>query len=588
MSGGPSTATSVSARPDQGQASAAHDIGLRRRRKPEQSRALGTSARAVLARFDRVIADDKSQALLVWPQSIEGVAVFHALSVLSRLSSCNDRGLGTLFFPWNRNSGGSQRTLLLDRDQLVRSALVPLNQIHARGSADPAYGYLMALHSLKHLSTGGDGVRRQKALERDPGLMHPTLFEVMPQAGIQISDPLSREHQFLQRLRRHTWINERSEHIQAACDSTRTPFFLFGVHPDAISLELFREGGLDPDNDGRRPEIILIDLSRRPRNALGGNRREPVSRLLATVEELYGAKSPPVLAIADDIFVLQTLRWKVLNEYDGRRAGTQERRPAASALILNVKPDVLDSERRDPSWLKNLSVEVYAADLLSFVDSGLKLRRALRDEGDHEIASSVSGAIMALQNLIALPGPRQELLNFLAENYHGHELQSIGSRYDHLTPRGKISAALKLGAAGNNHAELAAFLETYDKLCSEAEAHNPGARIFEDCLSRFAEQPTKSVIAFSSDLLRAFAEWRIENANSLAGIRPKLRKEIILSDIKDAGEILDRDELGPDGCEHILFVEPYADQFLAFLSRPRLPDNIVVLCHLARAKQVLQ
>ena len=136
----------------------------------------------------------------------------------------------------------------------------------------------MALHSLKHLSTGEQGNRRQKALERDPTLMHPTLFEIIPQAGIQAATVRDYGDQFLQRLRRHTWINERSEHINAANDSSQTPFFLFGVHPDAVSIELFRKAGLDPDHGGRRPDIVLIDLTRRSRNALGGNWREAISK----------------------------------------------------------------------------------------------------------------------------------------------------------------------------------------------------------------------------------------------------------------------------------------------------------------------
>lgn len=560
------------------------NIALRRRAEPGVLSAIGPSARCVLTVFDRVIATGKSEGLLLWPHGIEGIAVFHALASLSRLSSCDSVTLSTLFFPWNRNASGSQRTLLVDRDQLVRAALLPLNRIHVFGSAHPAYGYLMALHSLKHLETGEDGNRRQKALQSDPGLMHPTLFELIPQVGIQTSGPLSGEHQFLQRLRRHTWINQRTEYILAATDSSTTPFFLFGVHHDALSVERFRDGGLDPENGGRRPDIILIDLTRRPRNTLGGGWREAVSRLLDTAGKLFGTACPPVLAITDDIFTLQALRWKLLNEYDTRRGVKQDRRAAPSLLILNSKPDILNSETIVPGSLDDLFVEVYAADLLSFVDSGLKLRRCLLDAGNHELASSIITAITALQNLIALPGPRQELLKFFAENYHGHELQSIGSRFDHLTPRGKIKAALKLGAAGQHHTQLSDFLKTYDKLCAEAETRNPGTRIFEDCLTRFAERQTKSVIAFSSDLIRAFADWRIDNDASMADIQPKLRQRIFLADSKDAMEELDR----RDDCEQILFVEPFADQFLTFLARARIPKSVTVLCHLARAKQILQ
>jgi hypothetical protein len=565
-----------------------HGVSLRRRNEPGQCCDLGPSAKAVLTAFNRVIAEGKSETLLLWPQRIEGIAVFHALAALGRIATCDREGLATLFFPWNRNSGGTQRTLLVDRDQLVQSALPSLNRVHSPGPRHPAVGYLMAIHSLKHLSTGEQGNRRQKALQDDPGLLHPTLFEIIPQAGIQAPNSRDQRDHFLQRLRHHTWIDERSEHIQDASDPSKTPFFLFGAHPDALSMDLFRRAGLGPDRGGRRPDLVLIDLTHRPRNALGGNWKEAISRFCSTVQELYGAACPPALAVTDEVFALQTLRWKILNDYDARRGVTTGKGPARSHLILNSKSDVLDPETVTPGSLDELSAEVYGAELLNFVDSGLKLKRSLLDAGDHEIASSVTAALIVLQNLIGLPGPPKQFLTFLADNYQGYERQSVGSRFDHLTPRGQISSALKLGGAGANHSQLAAFLDTYDKLCSVATTHNPGAQLFDDYLCKLTGQSTRSIVTFSSDLIRAFAEWRIENESTLADVRSRLGREIIFADSKEATEELARANSGEGSCQQILFVEPSADQFLHILTRPYLPRTVVVLCHLARAKQILQ
>ncbi len=562
---------------------------LRRRNDSDQCCDVGPTAKDVLTAFDRVLSEGKSEVLLLWPQPIEGVAVFYALAALARIAACDRRGLAALFFPWNRNSGATQRTLLVDREQLVQAILAPLNRVHTQGARHPAFGYLMALHSLKHLSTGEPGNRRQKALERDPTLMHPTLFEIIPQAGIQADTVRDNGNHFLQRLRRHTWINERSEHINAAKDSCQTPFFLFGVHPDAVSIDLFRKAGLDPDSGGRRPDIILIDLTRRCRNALGGNWREAISKFRSTVEELYGAACPPVLAVTDEVFVLQTLRWKVLNEYDARRGvGASPKHPARSRMILNARTGVLDLATGAPGTLDELAAEVYGADLLNFVDCGLKLKRSLLDSGDHEVASSVTAALVALQNIIGLPGPPQQFLTFLADNYQGYELQSLGSPFDHLTPRGKINSAIRLGAAGTNHAQLVSFLDTYDKLCSIAATDNPGTRLFDGCLSRMTKQPLRSIVAFSSDLIRAFAEWRIEHESKLAEVRTKLGRDIILVDNKEATDELERTGSLESPCQQILFVEPHADHFLQILAHPALPPKVIVLCHLARAKQILQ
>lgn len=563
------------------------DICLRRRNEPTRCCRLGTPAEAVLDAFNRIIAEGKSEALLLWPVGIEGIAVFHALAVLTKMAACDQQGLVTLFFPWNRNTGGTQRTLLADRDQIVEAALKPLNRVHQQGYRNPAFAYLMALHSLKHLSTGEDGNRRQKAIARDPGLMHPTLFEIVPQGGIHSSEIPVREYEFLNRLRRHTWIKERNEYINAASDSTKTPFFLFGVHPDANSIGKFDEVGLGAEPGARRPDIVLLDLTRRAHNALGGSWRDSVRRLCETVEKLYGQAAPPALAITDDIFALQTLRWKILNEYDARRGGTKDRR-IASRLILNSTSDIVDADAPAPGSLDDLNVEVFGADLFNFVEQGLKLRRSLLDAGDLEVASSVTTALAALQNLIALPGPPREFLKFLAEHHQGHELQTVGSRFDHLTPRGQISSVLKLGSGGANHAALSAFLQKYDQLYSEADTHNPGARIFDDCLIRFAKRPTRSVIAFPSDLIRAFAEWRVESEAPFASIKERLGRDIIFTDSKEAKDELEADTGIQARCEQILFVQPFPDQFLSFLAGPYFPKTFTVLCHLARAKQILE
>lgn len=564
-------------------------ISLRRRSEPAGCCHAGAPANEALATFDRVLTERKSESILLWPVAIEGISALHALAALARMTTCDQQGLVTLLFPWNRNAGGTQRTLLVDRKQLVRATLPPLNRVLKDGARHPAFGYLMSLHSLKHLSTGEKGNRRQKALERDPSLMHPTLFEIIPQTGIEPTDIRAYGDHFLRRLRRHTWIGGRDEYINAANDFTKTPFYLFGVHADASSLNDLSRARLLPDRSGRKPDIILLDLTRRARNALGTNWRTSISRFLGVLEKVYKPTSPPTLAITDEVFVLQALRWKILNEYDVRRGVPPDpKQPPRSRMIFNTSPDILGPEPIAPGGLDDLTAEVYGADLLNFVDSGLKLRRALLDAGDQDVASAVSAALNALQNLTALPGQSQQFQTFLAENYHGYELQSLGLRFDHLTPRGKIATALKLGTAGINHPQLSGFLAAYDKIYSAVATQNPSTRLFDSFLSRLSKQSTKSVVAFSSDTVRAFAEWRIENDGTLAHIKPQLAEQIILVDNKEVNEELDRAAGAQRPFEEIVFVEPYPDQFLQVLTHPALPAKAIALCHLARAKQILQ
>jgi hypothetical protein len=564
-------------------------VALRRHGDADQRYDLGSTAEEVLAAFDRALNEGKSEAILLWPQPIQGLSVIHALAALSKLSNCDTRRLATLFFPWNRNSGAAQKALLVDREQLIRVALGPLNRIYAEGAQHPAFGYLMALHSLKHLSKGEQGNRRYKALEQDPSLLHPTLFEIIPQAGIHASEFRLYEDQFLRRLRHHTWISERSEHIGSASDPATTPFFLIGIHPDASSVELLRKARLDPEHGGRRPDIVLIDLTRRARNALGEHWRDAIAEFCRTILELYGKVCPPALVITDEVFAAQTVRWKVLNEYDAARgATTSPQPPAQTRLIINIRADILDAMNMAPAWLDELSPEVYGNDLLNFVDAGLRLRRSLLNGGESEIASVVEAAIAAVQNLMGLPGPVRQFREFLVSQHEGYELHRLGDRFDHLAPRGKIATAIKLGSAGVNHTQLEAFLKTYNELCAGVAADNPGTRFFDACLSRLAQESSRSLVVFSSDVIRAFAEWRIQSEMSLESMRPYVGKKILFARNREVPEELERAHAAQTPYGHILFIEPYADDFLKVLAEPALPRRATILCHLARAKQVLE
>lgn len=578
--------------PAQGLASASHDAPVtplfRRHGDTERTYELGSTAREILAAFDCTLQRQRSEALLVWPQPIRGLAVVHALAALSRLPNCDAQRLTTLFFPWNRNSGSTQKSLLVDREQLVNAALAPLNRIHTQAPRHRAFGYLMAIHSLKHLSKGELGNRRYKAVERDPSLLYPTLFELMPQAGIQASEVRIFEDHFLHRLRRHTWINERSEHLASANDPSATPFFLFGLHPDGLNSNTLRNAGLDPDHGGRRPDVVLVDLTRRARNSLGEGWRPEAEKFFLMIGELYGPERPPAFVVTDDVFALQILRWKILKEYEAaRNVAASPKAPASAHLIINLRADILDAETTAPAWLEDFRAEVYGSDLLQFVESGLKLRRSLLDAGDSEIAEAVSTAIAALQNFVGLPGPIRWFREFLVKEHEGYEMHRLGDHFDHLAPRGKIATAIKLGTAGTNHAQLAAFLKSYDNLCSAAAGNNPGTQFFEDCLAKLSKDSYRSLVVFSSELIRSFAEWRVENESHLQYARPKLDTEIVFAYGPEIAEELSRAQNGTNPYDHIVFIEPYPDDFLKVLAEPELPHHAMLLCHLARAQQIV-
>jgi hypothetical protein len=565
-------------------------IALRRRAEPDEICCIGPAARQIVEAFERVLKERKSESLLVWPQRPDGIAVFHSLAALNRMSQCDREGFTTAFFPWSRNTGGTQRTVLVDRDELVKSTLPPLNRVLPNGGKDRAFAYLMALHSLKHLlSSGKANTKWKKKLNIDKGLLHPTLYEIMPQIGILSASIKSYADQFLRRLRRLTWIDERADYIEAANHPMRTPFFLFGIHAEAKRQKIWREAGLDPAHGGTVPDIILLDLTRRARNRIGDKWRQAVSTFLGSMEELYGLSCPPALALTDDVFVLQALRWGVLRDHDLKRGfAKKSRSPPPARLILSPRGDLLAQDTIIRGTLSEVTAEVYGADILSFVDFGFKLRRSLAEADASEIADAVGTAIEVIQSLIGLPGHPKLLFDFIAENYEGTERDNLQSRYDHLAPRGRIKSALQLGLAGAQHDQLSQFLVAYDKLCAVAANHNPGAQLFDDCVRGLLRKGTRSILVFSSELLRGFAEWRIESDAAFADARDLAAKKLRLVDRREAIEELDLDQKEQQLFQRIVFIEPHVDDFLHVLTRPWLPEKVILLAHLARAEHALR
>lgn len=310
-------------------------------------------------------------------------------------------------------------------------------------------------------------------------------------------------------------------------------------------------------------------------------------KLFLMLRGFYGSLCPPAFIVTDDVFALQSLRWKTLKDFEtSRGVEASPKAPAKASLIINTSNDILDQGETAPPWLQDFTPEVYGTDLLHFVESGLKLRRALLDAGESEIATAVSAAITALQNLVGLPGPVRWFREFLARHHEGHEMQRLGDRFDHLAPRGKIATAIKLGSAGANHAPLFTFLESYDRLCSAAAADNPGTRFFEGCLARLTKESQRSLVIFSSDLVRNFAESRVESQSHLQYVRPKLGIEIEFACGSEVAHELKSH--GSTPYDHIVFIEPYPDDFLKALAEPALPQRAMLLCHQARAKQILE
>lgn len=562
---------------------------LRRRNEPGCLLAEGPSAAEAVAAFHRVLIARKSEVILTWPQRLNGVAALHGLVALDFLGDCDSKRLTTLFFPWNRNSGGSQRQILVDRDFVYRTTLPALNRVLPHQFGYAPYPYVLALHSLNNV-TKTKNSRFLEALKTDPGLEHPTLYEIMPQQGLQITGLQPYEAQFLSRLRRHTWVAQRENYMRAAIAAERTPFFLAGVDTDVIKAASLRQLGVDPSCNGRLPDILLIDLMSRARDRLGQAWQRPLRQLLDVCLELYLDDCPPVLAVTDDVFVCDILRNSIIREHDKWRSADVKGSGAAvkATVILTVNSDPLDQEIVVVGTTPAFTVEAYGTDVLRTVENGLRLRRSLLDVGQEELAEVVGTATTVIQNVLALPGQPREFHDFLATHYDGYQRHRWGARFDHQAPHSKMAAVIKSGLAGTNHELLAEFLRGFDDLRSVADLDNPGRRRFDSCVRHLLEGGKRSVIVFPSELQLAFAEWRVEHDPALADIRAEIEGRLVFLDRKELSEQLNREDLNRTALERLVLLEPRPDDLVRVLGRGRLPANILVLANLARIEQALR
>jgi hypothetical protein len=504
---------------------------------------------------------------------------------MQRLKECDREPLTTLFFPWVRNIAGSQRGLLVDRTFLADAAHKVLNRIAADGFKSRTSGFVMALHSLGHLMTSGKkNTVFKRALKLDPGLEHPSLFEVSIQRGVTAEGLQPYDH-FLGRLRRCTWINEAKERLRAAMAPGETPFLLVGIHPTAPAAKALRAAGFDPRHEGVVPHVLLLDLTRSSRDRLEHWRRA-VPGLLGVMSDLYGASSPPALAVTDDPFILQTLRWDVLKRYDQRRTGASDKTPTRARAILSTNPDIIEGQVIVATGSHTVRVETYGNDILSLVEAGLKLRKTFVHAEEYELADTVSDVISVAQSMVGAPAATPQLNEFIGHHAEGYERQRVGARFDYLKPTGEMKTALQQGLAGAQHGALSKLLRSFEELCDRTRASSASQILCDESLRRLVAQGGRVLVVCSSEFICGLLLWRIENDETLANVRARIGQGVVIADRREAVERLADGAAGR--FDHVFFVEPQADDLLHVLVTQENPIEAHVLCNLARAEQSLR
>jgi hypothetical protein len=558
-------------------------FALRLDADPGMMSGINANSSEALHALNSVVSARTSMALYIAPQRFSSLATLHAYGCLQRIPKCNEEGLTSLLFPANRNSFSPLRNLLVDRESLCLSIQRPLGKINVR-EHQPWSRYVLALQSLhsvfQHNKRSAD---LKAAIMSDDALQHPTLYELLPHTFIPSDEGKTYDKKFLERLRRYTWINRAKQSIDAV-DIATTPFCLIGIGHDSGIEKHLRASDLLHRRGKRRPDVLLLDLTDKRRRSLAVGWKDQVQTLLNNLIDIYVEAAPPVLAVSDDVYVIQELRYQVLSEYDSLRAEhySPKKTPSQVKVIFNFGHDDLTPTSELPSYVPKVDAQVFGTDGLRAIEEGLGLRRQLIAAGDVELVDAVANACNVLRRLLALPGEPRSLSLFLHSLYDGIRLERVGAKYDHVAARARVLRLIDHGGGGNFQLQIKRFIETFDAIVASLEKSHPASGRFDNCLRKAVSKNEKPHIVMPNTLSLEFAQWRIENDPFLFDLKMNADRITLFS----PRNAISRVPLG--GNTRLIFFEPHLDTILEVLGESEAIGLISIISNHASAEQLIR
>lgn len=560
---------------------------LRMIERPDTPLFLSGGAQSLLSLYEQTIVCNESRIALVTPGRLGELSMLHSFGALSRIETCDRDRLTTMLFPWSRSEATYQRKLVVNRQMLCERIGRALHRLDGRPPTQRD-SYILAVNSLND-ATKNEALRER--LQSDPAAEHPTLFEIMPYMGVYRSSVISSSGRFLERLRKYTWLSRGgSRRLSDASEPATAPFFLMGIASDASERDALIKAGLDPARGGRKPDLLLLDMTLRRRDRLGADWKKTLTGFLDAVLELYlDVGPPPVFAVTDDIYCLGRLAFTVLKDWDRWRLPTSAHGRSAprASLVLKTETGFFGGPLEIGTDVPKVTANVFGTDLLKVVEAGYGVRRKLLDDGENELGNLAGAAANAVQNLATLPGQPKMFFEYLREEFEGYELKQRGDKYDAPAIQAELRAARDRGIAGRHHAELVEFSISLDTLITSIDKDNAGRKLFDETLRRLEKKKERALILFPNPFVRDFASWRVQKDFFLFDVRYAVGKSIVFATPRELDELLDSFvEQTRDGMTVLICIEPSFDMIMNLLCRHSLPKRWIVQCSLPRATQL--
>ena len=546
---------------------------------------LNSVARGLLEMLYLCVETSESAAVLTWPSRVENIAIFHALAELQKIVGKGQNevrseslSLYTYFWPWKQNTEIAQKRLLVDRTEFVKGNLrFVASSMDKQHGVD--YAFHMSLNCIRDLDpevTVTHTRGHRSILPNHPELIHPTLFEITPQAVFQSgqvkNQPLTKEG-FLNRAQKYIRpCSSLSDPRLFQIDSA--PFFMLGIPSTCEKRDLCR-GDLFA---ARRPDIVLVDLTG-AYGRIGKNWQKQITEFLYVIVSVFSGNNdgiPPVLAITDDPIIFNRLFYKLLADYEEKR---RQKRNVSRYSFLNVTQGLFDHKSMvdAESPVPSVMVASYAEDMVDVFLAGQELRNKVRDLGSEQLAEQIDTLNHTIRNVVNMPGGLDDYMEFLQEycDQSGRDIRSVALKP--LEEWIKTKELVDGGDAGAERIEAEAYLTKNRSIIEGLKSGTPLQSRLDVLYQKLLEKHEGShAVVFPNRQMKEFAVWMISNRRKGAS-SPNGNGDTRLV-LFDGREALDFFDEPANKFENVYFILPRQKYLSKMIAQNVMPQNLTFVC----------
>lgn len=513
------------------------------------------------------VNEGSSAAALCWPGGDVSPAAVAVLLGLADSASARPTTLGTdksyepplgcraLIYPYARTAHRALRHIYVDK-----AILGPLHIKHqlraVRANDHPALeDYHKTMARVSQL-TG-----RARDGKSYAEMLHPSLDDLMPSGpcrGATGRNPL------LGRIAAKTDLSDISRtHIADRPDAAK--FYLFGMRADEpLKANLRAIGSLS---------LVLLDLDYTGRGRLG---RDWVEGIRPFLEQLRDqAPQTPVLALTDDPYAFDVIRFDLLGTGKGRRS---KRTPCRTEVLFTRDAGIASKPNNvsgDIEEVEKWEVHGFSGGLAPLLSNLRDAARKARVLGDRETGEAFTSIASKLRRCASLPSSISALGDFIGDDAAAADVLSAY----------RVSANLadlraSHGAYQQHHPErLKELCAAAQAAWSTAATNGPMAGLLREVVMRFKGVSSKTAILFPKDMLAEFAcSVLSDDAEFGARIAERVERGMMLFvDRAGLADLAAQPSAQRNQIKTLIIVAPRRAALLTLLAEPWLPDHVIVL-----------